>query len=139
MRSSAPSTTRRPHGEPRDNSGPGRPSNGTRPNVQDDEEPFNPDNPYHVRTGIFMICPDKCIPCGTERVFLSEVSYKHTLHLHVFGANSKLFPMSLVRGVGKIVGGLFGLFLFFVFCFCLVGFDQRGKSMKINNIRNLTI
>ena len=137
MRNSAPSTTRRPHSEPRGNAGPGRLSNGTRPNVQDDAEPFNPDNPYHVRTGIFMACSDKCIACGAERVFLSEVSYKHRLHLHVFGANSKLFPSSLVRGVGEVVGGLFRVFLFVCFCFCLFCFGQRGKSIEINNIRNL--
>ncbi|XP_034353410.1 leukocyte cell-derived chemotaxin 1 isoform X2 [Arvicanthis niloticus] len=46
VRNSAPSTTR-PRDEPRRNAGPGRLSNRTRPNVQDDEEPFNPDNPYH--------------------------------------------------------------------------------------------
>ncbi|NP_001411414.1 leukocyte cell-derived chemotaxin 1 isoform 5 [Mus musculus] len=54
VRNSAPSTTRRPHSEPRGNAGPGRLSNGTRPNVQDDAEPFNPDNPYHQQEGESM-------------------------------------------------------------------------------------
>ncbi|XP_077926412.1 leukocyte cell-derived chemotaxin 1 isoform X2 [Halichoerus grypus] len=40
-------TTRRPHSGPRGNPGPGGPNNKTRPSVQEDSEPFNPDNPYH--------------------------------------------------------------------------------------------
>ncbi|GAB1299128.1 Leukocyte cell-derived chemotaxin 1 [Apodemus speciosus] len=54
VRNNAPSATRGPQGEPRGNAGPGRPSNGTRPDVQDDEEPFNPDNPYHQQEGESM-------------------------------------------------------------------------------------
>ncbi|XP_004646254.1 leukocyte cell-derived chemotaxin 1 isoform X2 [Octodon degus] len=40
-------TTRRPHSGPWVNPGPGRLGNETRPSVQEDEEHFNPDNPYH--------------------------------------------------------------------------------------------
>ncbi|XP_066872642.1 leukocyte cell-derived chemotaxin 1 isoform X2 [Kogia breviceps] len=36
---------------PRGNPRPGRPSNETRPSVQEDSEPFNPDNPYHQQEG----------------------------------------------------------------------------------------
>ncbi|XP_037064259.1 leukocyte cell-derived chemotaxin 1 isoform X3 [Peromyscus leucopus] len=48
VRNIAPSTTRRPYSEQRGNPGPRRLSNETRPSVQDDAEPFNPDNPYHA-------------------------------------------------------------------------------------------
>ncbi|XP_036313702.1 leukocyte cell-derived chemotaxin 1 isoform X3 [Pipistrellus kuhlii] len=44
-------TTRRPRSGPRGNPGPGRLSNKTRPSVQDDSEPLNPDNPYHQQEG----------------------------------------------------------------------------------------
>ncbi|KAK1342100.1 hypothetical protein QTO34_016853 [Cnephaeus nilssonii] len=44
-------TTRRPRSGPRGNPGPGRLNNQTRPSVQDDSEPFNPDNPYHQQEG----------------------------------------------------------------------------------------
>ncbi|KAM8922854.1 leukocyte cell-derived chemotaxin 1 isoform 3-T3 [Lycaon pictus] len=40
-------TTRRPRSGPRGNPRPGGPNNETRPSVQEDSEPFNPDNPYH--------------------------------------------------------------------------------------------
>ncbi|KAM5288319.1 leukocyte cell-derived chemotaxin 1 isoform 4-T4 [Ctenodactylus gundi] len=45
------STTARPRNGPQSNPGPERQSNETRPNVQEDEEPFNPDNPYHQQEG----------------------------------------------------------------------------------------
>uniref|UniRef100_A0A8D1PFY3 Leukocyte cell-derived chemotaxin 1 n=1 Tax=Sus scrofa TaxID=9823 RepID=A0A8D1PFY3_PIG len=44
-------TTRRLRSGPRDQPGPGRPSNETRPSLQEDSEPFNPDNPYHQQEG----------------------------------------------------------------------------------------
>ncbi|XP_005366104.1 leukocyte cell-derived chemotaxin 1 isoform X1 [Microtus ochrogaster] len=53
VRNIAPSTTR-PHSEARDNPGPRRLNNETRPSVQDDAEPFNPDNPYHQQEGESM-------------------------------------------------------------------------------------
>ncbi|XP_012039715.3 leukocyte cell-derived chemotaxin 1 isoform X2 [Ovis aries] len=40
-------TTRRLRSGPRGTPGPERPNNGTRPSIQEDAEPFNPDNPYH--------------------------------------------------------------------------------------------
>lgn len=71
-------TTRRPHSGPRGNPGPGRPNNKTRPSVQEDSEAFNPDNPYHVRTGVCATCSDKCINPNTEVVvFLVEASREH--------------------------------------------------------------
>nr|XP_021498487.1 leukocyte cell-derived chemotaxin 1 isoform X1 [Meriones unguiculatus] len=48
------STTRRPQSESRGNPGPRRRNNETRPSVQDDAEPFNPDNPYHQQEGESM-------------------------------------------------------------------------------------
>ncbi|XP_041531102.1 leukocyte cell-derived chemotaxin 1 isoform X1 [Microtus oregoni] len=53
VRNIAPSTTR-PHSEARGNPGPRRLNNETRPSVQDDAEPFNPDNPYHQQEGESM-------------------------------------------------------------------------------------
>eukprot|EP00071_Canis_lupus_P056958 XP_851994.1 leukocyte cell-derived chemotaxin 1 [Canis lupus familiaris] len=47
-------TTRRPRSGPRGNPGPGGPNNETRPSVQEDSEPFNPDNPYHQQEGESM-------------------------------------------------------------------------------------
>ncbi|XP_043435915.1 leukocyte cell-derived chemotaxin 1 isoform X1 [Prionailurus viverrinus] len=44
-------TTRRPPSAPRGNPGPREPNNETRPSVQEDSEPFNPDNPYHQQEG----------------------------------------------------------------------------------------
>ncbi|XP_067569309.1 leukocyte cell-derived chemotaxin 1 isoform X1 [Pseudorca crassidens] len=44
-------TTRRLRSGPWGNPGPGRPNNETRPSVQEDSEPFNPDNPYHQQEG----------------------------------------------------------------------------------------
>ncbi|XP_047612320.1 leukocyte cell-derived chemotaxin 1 isoform X1 [Phacochoerus africanus] len=44
-------TTRRLRSGPRDQPGPGRPSNETRPSLQEDSESFNPDNPYHQQEG----------------------------------------------------------------------------------------
>nr|XP_004651059.2 leukocyte cell-derived chemotaxin 1 isoform X2 [Jaculus jaculus] len=49
-----PSTTRRPLSGPRGSPGPGRWNNATRPSVQEDEESFNPDNPYHQQEGESM-------------------------------------------------------------------------------------
>uniref|UniRef100_A0A4X2KRB4 Leukocyte cell-derived chemotaxin 1 n=1 Tax=Vombatus ursinus TaxID=29139 RepID=A0A4X2KRB4_VOMUR len=40
-------TTRRPNSGPQDNPSTGRPVNETRPSIQEDTKPFNPDNPYH--------------------------------------------------------------------------------------------
>ncbi|KAL6048810.1 hypothetical protein STEG23_032380 [Scotinomys teguina] len=54
VRNIAPSTTRRQHSE-RGNPGPRRLSNETRPSIQDDAEPFNPDNPYHIEGKIYGI------------------------------------------------------------------------------------
>ncbi|XP_008582198.1 PREDICTED: leukocyte cell-derived chemotaxin 1 [Galeopterus variegatus] len=53
VRKTVPTTTRRPPSGPRGNPGPGR-LNETRPSVQDDSEPFNPDNPYHQQEGESM-------------------------------------------------------------------------------------
>nr|XP_012419550.1 PREDICTED: leukocyte cell-derived chemotaxin 1 isoform X2 [Odobenus rosmarus divergens] len=47
VRKSVTTTTRIPHSGPQGNPGPGGPNNKTRPSVQEDSEPFNPDNPYH--------------------------------------------------------------------------------------------
>ncbi|KAM8922853.1 leukocyte cell-derived chemotaxin 1 isoform 2-T2 [Lycaon pictus] len=47
-------TTRRPRSGPRGNPRPGGPNNETRPSVQEDSEPFNPDNPYHQQEGESM-------------------------------------------------------------------------------------
>ncbi|KAM4862209.1 leukocyte cell-derived chemotaxin 1 isoform X7 [Urocitellus parryii] len=49
-----PMTTRRPRSGSRGSPGPGRLNNETRPGVQDDAEPFNPDNPYHQQEGESM-------------------------------------------------------------------------------------
>ncbi|XP_008058261.2 leukocyte cell-derived chemotaxin 1 [Carlito syrichta] len=54
VRKTVPTTTRRPSSGPRGNPGPGRPNNETRPSVQEDSEPFNPDNPYHQQEGESM-------------------------------------------------------------------------------------
>ncbi|KAI4565449.1 hypothetical protein MJT46_019737 [Ovis ammon polii x Ovis aries] len=47
-------TTRRLRSGPRGTPGPERPNNGTRPSIQEDAEPFNPDNPYHQQEGESM-------------------------------------------------------------------------------------
>lgn len=71
-------TTRRLRSGPWGNPGPGRPNNETRPSVQEDSEPFNPDNPYHVCTGVCMTGSDDCTKPSTEAViFLLEISNKH--------------------------------------------------------------
>ncbi|XP_069323297.1 leukocyte cell-derived chemotaxin 1 isoform X1 [Eulemur rufifrons] len=54
VRKIVPTTTRRPGSGPQGNPGPGRPNNETRPSVQEDSEPFNPDNPYHQQEGESM-------------------------------------------------------------------------------------
>ena len=70
-------TTRRPPSAPRGNPGPREPNNETRPSVQEDSEPFNPDNPYHVRTDVFVTCSDKSVEHNIEvAVCLLELSNK---------------------------------------------------------------
>ncbi|XP_004707967.1 leukocyte cell-derived chemotaxin 1 isoform X2 [Echinops telfairi] len=47
-------TTRRRSGPPQGNPGPGGLNNASRPDVQEDAVPFNPDNPYHQEEGESM-------------------------------------------------------------------------------------
>ncbi|XP_021113577.1 leukocyte cell-derived chemotaxin 1 isoform X4 [Heterocephalus glaber] len=54
VRKIVPATTRRPRSGLRGNTVPGRLGNETRPSVQEDEEHFNPDNPYHQQEGESM-------------------------------------------------------------------------------------
>lgn len=80
VRKTVTTTTRRPHSRPQGNPGPGGPSNGTRPSVQEDSEPFNPDNPYHVRTAVFMTA--QTYPLNRTLkwwLFLLEVSNEHLI------------------------------------------------------------
>ena len=71
-------TTRRLRSGPQGNPGPGRPSNETRPGVQEDAEPFNPDNPYHVSAGVCTTAsPEHMKPSTEAAVVLLEISKQH--------------------------------------------------------------
>lgn len=80
VRKIATTTTRRPRSGPRGNPGPGGPNNETRPSVQEDSEPFNPDNPYHVRTDVFMTAQMNPLNITLKWwLFLLEVSNEHLI------------------------------------------------------------
>lgn len=61
--------TTKPSSGPQGGPGLGRLNNKTRPGVQEDSEPFNPDNPYHVRTGV-RPAPGRCLTCNATAVVL---------------------------------------------------------------------
>ncbi|XP_019505908.1 PREDICTED: leukocyte cell-derived chemotaxin 1 [Hipposideros armiger] len=76
----SPTTTRRPQSGPRSNPGPGRLNNKTRPSVQEDAEPFNPDNPYHQQEGEGMTFDPRldhegicCIECRRSYTHCQQI------------------------------------------------------------------
>lgn len=96
-------TTRRPRSGPRGNPGPGRLSNKTRPSVQDDSEPFNPDNPYHVRTLLVphaqMNALNLTLECSVPRGFKQASSIQLRLLLNIVKVRLHLLVAGLMNAV----------------------------------------